>query len=168
MTEIMIHPADAGAVVQAGRAELSAARMEEMAGMIRSLAEMLRVTNERLAGMEAALRTLEKATPQQAGEIGKAIRARAGEICEAYRMGVTVTPVEPGRGSVPERAAFEANAEKRKAVAAAIRRDVRILTGAKTAREIARIDVPTVLDAVRGWDDLEEIRKIRKGGGSHG
>lgn len=134
-----------------------------MAEQIGSLAEMLRVTNERMAAMEAAIRTLEKVTPQQAAEINRRIRERAGEICEAYRMGVTVTPVEPGRGSVPEAARFEPNTEKLKAVAAAIRTEVRIMTGAKTAREIARVDFGTVRDAIAGWDDYEVIRKIRKG-----
>ena len=147
-------------VIRKKDAELLISAMAEKMG---SLAEMLRVTNERMAAMEAAIRTLEKVTPQQAAEINRMIRERAEEICMEYRMGVTVTPVEPGRGSVPEAARFEPNPEKRKAVAAAIRTEVRIMTGAKTAREIARVDFATVRDAIAGWDDYEVIRKIRKG-----
>ena len=86
--EIVVHDAAAEAVK-----EMAAA----MSGQISALAEMLRVTNERMAEMEKTIRTLEKVTPQQGLNINRAIRERAAEICQEYRMGVTVTPVEQKR-----------------------------------------------------------------------
>ena len=133
-----------------------------MAEQIGSLAEMLRVTNERMAAMEAAIRTLEKVTPQQAAEINRRIRERAEEICMEYRMtGFGVKIREDGTREGP--GDVLADPAKLKAVAAAIRKDVRIMTGAKTAREIARVDFGTVRDAILGWDDYDAIQRIRKG-----
>ena len=115
-----------------------------------ALAEMIRTTNERITGMEArlaemqkAVRTLEKVTPQQAGSINRAIRERAGELCEEYRMG--------------------ADGEKLNALAAEIRKDVRKLAGVKATREVARCDYETVTDYVRDWEDYDRIQRIRKG-----
>ena len=154
--EIVVHNAAAEAVK-----EMAAA----MSGQIGALAEMLRVTNERMAEMEKTIRTLEKVTPQQAVNINKAIRERAAEICQEYRMGVTVTPVEQGRGSAPERAAFKPNREKLQAVAVAIRRDVRAATGARSMQAVARCDYATVIEMVTDWDDYEKVQTIKKGGG---
>ena len=138
--------------------------------LLAALAEMLRNTNERItemgqrmAEMEKTVRTLEKVTPQQAGNINKGIRDRAVAICEEYRMGVTVTPVEQGRGSVPEKARFEANGEKVNALAAEIRKDVRKLVGVKATREVARCDYDTVIAYVIDWEDYDKIQRIRKG-----
>lgn len=142
-----------------------AGKMEEMAGLIGSLAEMLRVTNERMAAMEAAMRSLEKVTPAQASNINKCIRERAAEICESYRMGVKITPVEEGHGSRPEAARFEANPEKAKKLIAAIRKDVSVMTGARTMREVARCDYGTVIDFIVDWDDYEAVQKIRRAAG---
>lgn len=143
--------AEMGRVLQETRREMAA------------MAETLRVSNERMAAMEQAVRTLEKVTPKQAAQINRLIRDRAGEICEEYRMGVTVTPVEKGRGSVPERAEFRANEEKRAAVAAAIRKDLREMTGVRTAREICRCDWDAVREFVGEWEDFDRIQRIRKG-----
>ncbi len=141
-----------------------------MSGQIGALAEMLRVTNERMQALEdevrslgAAVRTLEKVTPQQAGRINKAIRERGLELCREYRIGVTVTPVVQGVGSVPEQARFEASAEKAKRISAAIRAEVRTMAGAKTAREVARCDYETVIGYVQAWEDYETIQRIRRG-----
>lgn len=154
--EIVVHDAAAEAVK-----EMAAA----MSGQISALAEMLRVTNERMAEMEKTIRTLEKVTPQQGLNINRAIRERAAEICQEYRMGVTVTPVEQGRGSVPERAEFKPNREKLQAVAVAIRRDVRAATGARSMQAVARCDYATVIEMVTDWDDYEKVQAIKKGGG---
>ena len=141
-----------------------------MSGQIGALAEMLRVTNERMQALEnevrslgAAVRTLEKVTPQQASRINKAIRERGLELCREYRIGVTITPVVQGVGSVPEQARFEASEEKAKRISAAIRAEVRTMAGAKTAREVARCDYETVIGYVQAWEDYETIQRIRRG-----
>ena len=141
-----------------------------MSGQIGALAEMLRVTNERMQALEnevrslgAAVRTLEKVTPQQASRINKAIRERGLELCREYRIGVTITPVVQGVGSVPEQARFEASEEKAKKISAAIRAEVRTMAGAKTAREVARCDYETVIGYVQAWEDYETIQRIRRG-----
>lgn len=111
----------------------------EMGERMVAMALMLRETNERLAAMEQALRTLEKVTPYQAKGINRLMRERAAEVCREYRM--------PGQ---------------EKKVAGAIRRTVRELTGVKTAQEIARCDYQTVLEAVGTWDRYDVIQGIRK------
>lgn len=111
----------------------------EMGERMVAMALMLRETNERLAAMEQALRTLEKVTPYQAKTINRLMRERAAEVCREYRM--------PGQ---------------EKKVAGAIRRTVRELTGVKTAQEIARCDYQTVLEAVGTWDRYDVIQGIRK------
>lgn len=113
--------------------------MEAMAEQLGLMADMLRTTNERMAAMEKTIRTLEKATPGQAADINRAIRERAKEICGEYRMSGT-----------------------EKAVASAIRKTVREMTGVKTAREVARCDVKIALEMIRGWEEYPEIQAIRK------
>ncbi|MBO7663062.1 MAG: ORF6C domain-containing protein [Clostridia bacterium] len=123
----------------------SAKRIQEMAGQMRLLADMLRETNARMAAMEKTIRTLEKVTPRQAAEINARIRERAAEVCREYRAG-----------------------GQEKAAAAAIRKDVRNMTGVRTAREIARCDFGTVTEAIRDWDDYQAMKKIRQKGGARG
>lgn len=136
--------------------------MAQMQEGITALAEMLRVTNERMQALEAAVRTLEKVTPQQAARINKAIRERACAVCEDYQMGVTITPVRQGVGQVPEEARFEANRDAAKRLAAAIRKTVQEMTGARTMREVARCDYDSVIGLVIDWEDYETIQEIRK------
>ena len=116
--------------------------MRKLVEANRGLADMLRVTNERLAAMEQAVRTLEKVTPQQAAEINRAIRQRAGEIRLEYGM--------------------RDKPDTEKAVAAEIRKAVREMTGVRTAREIARCDCGTVKEFIRGWEDYDVIQRIRR------
>ncbi len=123
----------------------SAKRIQDMAGQMRLLADMLRETNARMAAMEKTIRTLEKVTPRQAAEINARIRERAAEVCREYRAG-----------------------GQEKAAAAAIRKDVRNMTGVRTAREIARCDFGTVTEAIRDWDDYQVMKKIRQKGGARG
>ena len=143
--------------------------IRSMSGQIGALAEMLRVTNERMQALEnevrslgAAVRTLEKVTPQQASRINKAIRERAEEICMEYRMtqyGVRIR--EDGKAEGPGEVL--ADPKKAKLLAAAIRAEVRTMAGAKTAREVARCDYETVIGYVQAWEDYETIQRIRRG-----
>ena len=117
-----------------------AQRLNEAAQLLRGMAEMIRATNERMAALERTVRTLEKVTPAQAAELNGAIRRRAREACEEYRCG-----------------------GQEKAAAAEIRRYVRLMTGARCARDIARCDFRAALEAVCDWDDYGAMKAIRKG-----
>lgn len=112
---------------------------ELLAGM-RAMGEMMRVMNERMTAMERTIRTLEKVTPGQAAEINRRIRERAAEICREYGM----------------------DTEARKPIVAWIRRDVREMTGVRTAREIARCDRETVTEFIGTWEDYDAIQRIRR------
>lgn len=120
-------------------AEIAPAVQQMREGMT-ALAEMLRVTNERMQALEAAVRTLEKVTPGQATCINKEIRNRAAEICGDWMM--------------------DGMEQK---IAGEIRKTVRTMTGAQTAREIARCDYGSVMEMIDGWEDYDLIQKIRKG-----
>ena len=137
---------------------------ELLAGM-RAMGEMMRVMNERMTAMEQTIRTLEKVTPGQAAEINKRIRSRAAEICREYQMGgVRGMYVATGGGESWEAGPqiWQPDPERLKELTGAIRRDVREMTGVKTAREIARCDYPAVKEFIDGWDDYDVIRGIRE------
>ena len=128
----------------------------EMDRRMELMAEMLRAANERMAGMEQALRTLEKITPWQVTRIGKEIKARAADLCEEYRIGS-----QGPDGWIPEKEAMAA-------IRAEIRKELREMTGARTLRETARCDYQAAEDFVLGWEDYEKIRKIRASGKERG
>lgn len=142
---------------------------ELLAGM-RAMGEMMRVMNERMTAMEQTIRTLEKVTPGQAAEVNRKIRERAGQICEEYGIGQegdTLGWVEPGENGEPveveyKQLPFKPDPERLKELTGAIRKDVREMTGVKTAREIARCDYPAVKEFVESWEDYDVIRGIRE------
>ena len=134
MTENMI-PFHGGPAAAA--AEL-AGTMEEARQLLAGMADMLRTTNERMAALEQAVRTLEKVTPAQASALNRAMRQRAAAVCREYLC-----------------------EGKEKEAAAAIRRSVRAATGARSAREIPRCDYWTVLELITDWDDYEAMKAIR-------
>ena len=137
---------------------------ELLAGM-RAMGEMMRVMNERMTAMEQTIRTLEKVTPGQAAEINKKIRSRAAEICREYQMGEERGMIVASGGGEKWEAVpliWQPDPEQLKELAGAIRRDVREMTGVKTAREIARCDYPAVKEFIDGWDDYDVIRRIRE------
>ncbi len=117
------------------------ADVEEMVRAMQAMADMLRATNERMAALEATVRTLEKVSPEQAAAINRRIRQRAEELCADYRV----------HG-------------QEKNLAAAIRREVRGMTGARSTKDIARVDFQIVQDAIGNWEDVPTIRRIRKKG----
>ena len=136
---------------------------ELLAGM-RAMGEMMRVMGERMTAMEATIRTLEKVTPGQAAEINKRIRERAAEICREYSMGsVRGIYVAYGGGESWEAGPqiWQPDPEQLKELTAAIRKDMREMTGVRTAREIARCDYQTVKEFISDWDDYDAIRAIR-------
>lgn len=117
---------------------------QQMALQLRGIAEMIRMTNERMTALERTVRMLEKVTPQQAAALNRAIRQRAAEICGDYRI-----------------------EGQEKEVAAAIRKAVRLSTGARSARDIARCDFGPVSEMIRGWEEYRIIKKIKAGRGSN-
>ena len=137
---------------------------ELLAGM-RAMGEMMRVMGERMTAMEATIRTLEKVTPGQSAEVNKKIRERAAEICREYSMGsVRGMYVASGGGESWEAGPqiWQPDPEKLKELTAAIRKDVREMTGVRTAREIARCDYVAVKEFISDWDDYDAIRRIRE------
>lgn len=137
---------------------------ELLAGM-RAMGEMMRVMNERMTAMEQTIRTLEKVTPGQAAEINKRIRSRAAEICREYQMGEERGMIVASGGGEKWEAVpriWQPDPEQVKELTGAIRRDVREMTGVKTAREIARCDYPAVKEFVESWEDYDVIRRIRE------
>ena len=135
MTEIIRIPED-------GTEQLTVREFAELAEHARrqlaAMADMLRLTNERMAALEQAVRTLEKVTPAQASALNRAMRQRAAAVCREYLC-----------------------EGKEKEAAAAIRRSVRAATGARSAREIPRCDYWTVLELITAWDDYEAMKAIR-------
>lgn len=133
-----------------------------------SMAETVRVTNERMGaieeemrGLRETIRTLEKVTPEQAKTVNRLIRQRARDLCEEYRMGVSIDHRADGKGK-PGVREWEPDPEGVKKLTAIIRTDVREMAGVRTAREIARCDWESVAGFILGWDDFEQIQRIRK------
>lgn len=123
---------------QAMTAEQLGTYMQNITAIMQGMAEMVKATNDRMAQMETQLRMLEKVTPSQATALNSAIRCRAAEISSDYLL---------KNGDKP--------------VAAAIRKDVRLSTGAHSMREIARCDFAPILDMIRCWDDYRAIKAIK-------
>lgn len=113
----------------------------QMAQAMRGMADMVRATNERMTALEQQVRLLTKVTPAQANEVNAAIRERARELCESYRA----------QGS-------------EKAVAAAIRRDVRLMQGVQSVRELPRCEYAVALHQARIWDDYKAMKAIKAKG----
>ena len=125
---------------QAGLIRETGKNVAELLSGVKALGEMVRIMGERMSAMEQTIRTLEKVTPGQAAEINRRIRERAAEICREYGM----------------------DTEARKPIVAGIRRDVREMTGVRTAREIARCDRETVTEFIGTWEDYDAIQRIRR------
>lgn len=154
---------ETGVILETGQ------NVQELLAGMRAMGEMMRVMNERMTAMEQTIRTLEKVTPGQAAEINKRIRSRAAEICREYGMEtatgrvLTIDHRADGRmGEIEKLEIRNPDPEKVKELTGAIRKDVREMTGVKTAREIARCDYPAVKEFVESWEDYDVIRRIRE------
>ena len=115
--------------------------MAQTMQLMQGMAEMVRATNERMTELEQQVRMLEKVTPSQASDLNAAIRDRAAAACKEYRM----TGME-------------------KPVAAAIRKTMRLATGARSVREIARCDYKPVRELVATWDEYKTMKAIKATG----
>lgn len=112
--------------------------MAQALQLMQGMADMVRATNERMAALEQQVRMLEKVTPSQASDLNAAIRQRAAAACQEYRM----TGMEQQVGT-------------------AIRKTVRLATGARSVREIARCDYKPVLELVVTWDEYKTMKAIK-------
>ena len=111
--------------------------------LMQRMAQMIQSTQERMGELEKQVRMLEKVTPGQARDLNAAIRERAENVCREYRMNGMEKPV-----------------------AAAIRKTVRLYTGARSMREIARCDYQIVREMAGSWDEYRTIKTIKaKGAG---
>lgn len=112
--------------------------MAQAMRLMQGMADMVRATNERMTALEKQVRMLEKVTPGQAAALNAAIRERAATVCAEYRM----TGME-------------------KQAAAAIRKSVRLATGAHSAREIARCDYKPICDLIGTWDEYRTMKALK-------
>lgn len=126
------------APVPDGNASMETARYGELMAAINSMATLLRMTNERMAALEAEVKRLTKVTPSQASALNRAIRDRAAAICAKHHA----TGCE-------------------KAMANAIRAAVKHTCGISTARELPRCDYAVAMRQVEIWDDYRKIREIK-------
>ena len=115
-----------------------AAEMQQMREALQSMAGLLRTTNETMAQLQRQVRLLEKVTPAQAGAINKAIRERAATLCRVYGA-----------------------RDCDKAVAAAIRKAIKLRFGANTAKELPRCEYEVAMAQVVGWDDYRAMKEIK-------
>lgn len=115
-----------------------AEEMRQMREALQTMAGLLRTTNETMAQLQRQVRLLEKVTPAQASALNKAIRERAAQLCDLYAA----------RGCD-------------KAVAAAIRKAVKLRFGATTAKDLPRCEYEVAMTQVQGWDDYKTMKDIK-------
>ena len=113
-------------------------QLQQMAEAMQTMASMLRATNESMEALRQQVRLLEKVTPAQASALNAGIRARAAALCTEYRL--------PGR---------------EKAVAAHIRKAIKVQFGASTVRDLPRCDYEAARMQVELWDDYKAIKAMK-------
>ena len=106
--------------------------MAGLAGMIRSMGDQLRALQQKVA-------MLEKVTPMQAKDLNQRIRERACGLEMSWGLPA-------------------GSAQK---MMTAIRRDIRMETGARSARDIARCDYQVVCGLIEDWEDARLMMKLR-------
>ena len=114
---------------------------EEQSGMqlLAGMADTLTVMAQRIERLEAAMAQAVPVTRGQAMAINAMIRIRAAELAATYRL-----------------------ASREKAIAAAIRTDLRKHEGVRSVQDIPRIDYEVALQRVELWDDYKVIRRLRE------
>ena len=118
-----------------------AQEMQQMREALQTMAGLLRTTNETMLQLQRQVRLLEKVTPAQASALNRAVRERAMELCAIYML----------RADGCE-----------KAVAAAIRKAVKLRFGAATAKDLPRCEYEVAMAQVQGWDDYKIMKGIRE------
>jgi hypothetical protein len=115
-------------------------QLQQMSEAMQTMAMMLRATAETIEALRKQVRLLEKVTPGQAAAINAAIRGRAAQLCEMYKV--------PG---------------KEKTVAALIRKDMKLAFGAAAVRDLPRCDYENALQQLQLWDDYKAMKRLRGG-----
>lgn len=108
--------------------------------VIRSMAGMIVDMKDQLQALQLKVAMLEKVTPMQAKDLNGRIRERACDLEMGYGLP-------------------EGSAQK---LMTAIRRAVRMETGARSTRDVARCDYPVVCGLIGDWEDYETITKMRR------
>ena len=116
----------------------TAQEMQQMRDALQTMAVLLRTTNETLTQLQRQVRLLEKVTPAQANAINRAIRERAAALCRVYGA-----------------------RDCDKAVAAAIRKAIKLRFGANSAKELPRCEYEVAMTQVNGWDDYRTMMDIK-------
>ena len=134
MTEELTRTEKAAENMQAAAKEIlqMGDAMAGLAGMIRSMGDQLRALQQKVA-------MLEKVTPMQAKDLNLRIRERACGLEMSWDLP-------------------EGGAQK---LMTAIRRDIRMETGARSTRDIARCDYQVVCGLIEDWEDVRLIMKLR-------
>ena len=117
----------------------TAQEMQQMRDALQTMAVLLRTTNETLTQLQRQVRLLEKVTPAQAKAINRAIRERAAALCRVYGA-----------------------RDCDKAVAAAIRKAIKLRFGANAAKELPRCEYEVAMTQVNGWDDYRIMMDIKR------
>lgn len=108
--------------------------------VIRSMAGMIVDMKDQLQALQLKVAMLEKVTPMQAKDLNGRIRERACDLEMSYGLPA-------------------GSAQK---LMTAIRRAVRMETGARSTRDVARCDYPVVCGLIGDWEDYETITKMRR------
>ena len=122
----------------------------QMNQLMRGMADTLRATNERVAQLEAQVKQMVPLSAAQATTLCAVVRNRARELTEQYRL----------------------DANGASAIAAAIRRDLKLAAGVRAIGELPRALYSVYVEQVGLWDDYGTMREIKrshsKGGARNG
>ena len=116
--------------------EVIAANMRQIGTVMQAVAETITKLQEDLRQLKAQVAQLEKVTPMQAREINRALQERARVLSIEYCTGLS----QP--------------------VCTAIRRALRLETGCRSVKDIARCDYQVAMEIVETWEEPEVLRKI--------
>ena len=117
----------------------SVPRPYEDGELLRKMAGMIVEMRDQMQKLQAKVAMLEKLTPMQVKDVNLRIRERAVQLEAGYGLP-------------------EGSAEK---LMTLIRRQVRMETGARSTRDIARCDYPVVCEMISDWDDYQAISALR-------
>lgn len=114
-------------------------RPYEDGGLLQKMAGMIVEMRDQMQQLQAKVAMLEKLTPMQVKDVNLRIRERAVQLEAGYDLP-------------------EGSAEK---LTTLIRRQVRMETGARSTRDIARCDYPVVCEMISDWEDWQAISALR-------
>ena len=107
---------------------------------MRVMAEALRATNENVETLKRQLGQMVPLTSTQANALNKQIRQRSASLREQHRL----------------------SADADAAIAAAIRKDVKLAAGARSISELPRALYAIYSDQVALWEEYAAMKAIKK------